>query len=332
MTYRFTASPSAREAIRFIQAAQKIYITAHVKPDGDAIGSALGFYWALTQLGKQARVMCPDPIPDSFGFLPGCEVFKSRKPEADELICVLDSSDLGRIEGLYDERLFQNRPVLNIDHHVTNVQFGTVNWIEPKAASTAEIIYELSLALGAQLEPNSATCLLTGIATDTLAFRVSGTTPELMEVAAQLMRAGASLPTIIEYTFNTRELTDLRLQGKLLASMQVEDGLVWADNTLQIRKDAGARENGGGGMGTTLLSGKTSKISVIFIERAPNEVEVSFRSRVGYDVAQIAAQLGGGGHPQASGCTLNCPLEEAHRRVLPAVRLAARRSSLATKA
>jgi phosphoesterase RecJ-like protein len=324
MISRFTASPSAREAIRFIQAASKVYITAHVKPDGDAIGSALGLYWALTQLGKIAHVACPDPIPDSFNFLPGYELFKSRKPEPDELICVLDSSDLGRLEGIHDERLFRHRPVLNIDHHVTNVRFGTVNWIEPRAASTAEIIYELSLTLGARLEPAIATCLLTGIATDTLAFRVSSTTPELMEVSAQLMRAGASLSTIIEYTFNTKELSDLRLQGKLLASMQVEDGLVWADNTLQIRKEAGARENGGSGMGTTLLSGKTTKISVIFIEREAEKIEVSFRSRVGYDVAQIAAQLGGGGHPQASGCTLNCTLEEAHQRVLPAVRALAR--------
>lgn len=227
MTIRFTASPIAREAIHFIQAAQKVYITAHVNPDGDALGSALGLCWMLRQLGKKARVACPDPVPDTFEYLPGSNWFTATKPALDELICVLDSSDWGRIEGIYDEALYRGRPILNIDHHVTNLKFGTVNWIEPTAASTAEIIYELVQPLGVELDEAIATCLLTGIATDTLGFRTSSTTAELLEAAANLMRAGASLPHIIEKTFNARDVSDLLLQGEILAAMRVEQGLIW---------------------------------------------------------------------------------------------------------
>ncbi|MEP7198727.1 MAG: bifunctional oligoribonuclease/PAP phosphatase NrnA [Chloroflexota bacterium] len=317
---RFLSSPAARAAINLLQSAPRLYVTAHVTPDGDTVGSALGLYWALTQIGKPARIACADPMPDTFRFLPGWELFKAQKPSADELIVILDSSDPQRLGSLYDETLYQHRPLVNIDHHVTNVRFGTVNWIEPTAASTAEIIVELAQALGARLDPTMATCLLTGMATDTLVFRTSNTTPELMETAARLMRAGAPLTPIIEQTFNTRELSDLKLQGKILANLCVEDGLIWSDNTLQMRRESGASESSGSGTGTTLLSVKGAKVSVIFIEKEKNKIEVSFRARPGTNIANVALGLGGGGHPQAAGCTLHGSLAEAHERVLPAVR------------
>ncbi len=317
---RFIASQAAREAIHFIQAAPKVYLTVHIVPDGDSVGSALGLYWGLLQLSKQVRVACADPLPDSFVFLPGSDIIKAHKPASDELIVILDSSDLQRLGSIYELERYQNRPLINIDHHVTNVRFGSVNWIEPKAASTAEIIVDLLSALGVALNADMATCLLTGIATDTLTFRTSSTTPELMETAAQLMRAGAPLSAIIEKTFNTRELSDLQLQGAIVANMHVENGLIWSDNTRQMRREAGAHESGGSGTGTLLLSAKSARISVIFIERDKHKVEVSFRTRPGYDISSIAFSLGGGGHPQAAGCTLNVSLDEAHQMVLPAVR------------
>src|SRR5262249_19071421 len=139
-----------------------------------------------TQLGKTVRIACADPVPDVFRFLPGYDLIKAQKPTADELLVILDSSDLQRLGSIYDADLYANRMVINIYHHVTNVRFGTLNWIEPTAASTAEIIHELLIATGAPLDPAIATCLLTGIVTDTLAFRTAGTTADLMEAAAQL--------------------------------------------------------------------------------------------------------------------------------------------------
>ncbi len=317
---RFLTSPVAREVIDCIQRAPNIYITAHVIPDGDTIGSALGLYWALVQLGKQLRVACADPVPESFSFLPGHELIKAQKPRDDELLLILDSSDVQRLGSLYDEAMYANRPLINIDHHVTNVKFGTLNWIEPRAASTAEIMVELVQALGATLDHNVALCLLTGITTDTLTFRTSNTTPELMETAAQLMRAGAPLNLIIERTFNTRDLSDIKLQGMMYANLHVEDGMIWSDNTMAMRREAGANESSGSGSGTALLAAKTAKVSIIFIEKEPQRVEVSFRSRPGYNISSIAFALGGGGHPQAAGCTLNVNLDTAHEMVLPKVR------------
>lgn len=317
---RFLDSPAARETIHLIRSASKIYVTAHITPDGDTIGSALGLYWGLTQIGRQVRVACADPVPDIYQFLPGAELIKARKPVADELVIIPDSSDLQRLGSIYDETLYQLRPLVNIDHHVTNVRFGTVNWIEPRAASTAEIVFELWQALDLCLDVNSSTCLLTGIATDTLGFRTTATTPELMEVAAQLMRAGAPLSQIIEKTYNTRELSDLLLQGRILANLHVEDGLIWSDNTIQMRREAGASESSGRGMGNMLLSAKTARVSVMFIEKEKGKVEISFRARPGYDISGIAFALGGGGHPQAAGCTLETSLADAHEKVLPPLR------------
>ncbi len=320
MTTRFVGSAAAQEAISLIRAATQCYITAHITPDGDAIGSALGLYWALAGLGKTVRVACADPAPDTFDFLPGVDVIRRQKPAAGELLLLLDSSDLGRLGALYDKPLYRDRPVVNIDHHVTNVCFGTVNWIEPSAASTAEIISELVVALGAPLDVRIATCLLTGMTTDTLGFRTSSTTPALMETAAQLMRAGAPLCQIIEQTFNTRDLSDLRLQGHVLAAMQVEDGLIWSDCTLQMRRESGSTENGSGGLANTLLSVRGAKVAVMFIEKEREKVEISFRARPGYDISGVAFSFGGGGHPQAAGCTLTASMADAHAQVLSRMR------------
>jgi bifunctional oligoribonuclease and PAP phosphatase NrnA len=319
-TQRFTTSEAAHEAIDLIVRARKLFVTAHIAPDGDTIGSALGLYWALTRLGKEVRAACADPVPESFRFLPGADLFRAQPPEPDELLVIPDSSDPQRLGSVYAPDLFRNRPIVNIDHHVTNVRYGTVNWIEPAAASTAEIIVELVQALGVRIDQNIAMCLLTGIVTDTLVFRTSNTSADSLEAASRLMRAGASLSPIVEQTFNTREVSDLKLQGMILAGMVVEDGLIWADNTMQVRREAGAGDNNGSGSGTLLLSARTAQVSVIFIERDKNTVEVSFRARPGVDISRVAFGFGGGGHPQAAGCTLNTPLAEAHERVLPAIR------------
>lgn len=329
-TPRFTSSATAVEAIELIGRARKVFVTAHIAPDGDTIGSALGLYWALTQLDKEVRVSCADPVPESFRFLPGAELFHAVLPDSDELLVVPDSSDPQRLGAVYVPELFRGRPVVNVDHHVTNIRFGSINWIETKAASTAEIVFELVLALGAKLDQNIAVCLLTGIVTDTLVFRTSNTTAGSLDCAAQLMRAGALLTPIVEQTFNTRELPDLKLQGLILAGLVVEDGLIWADNSMQVRRQAAAVDNHGSGIGTLLLSARTALVSVLFIERDKNTIEVSFRARPGVDISKVAFGLGGGGHAQAAGCTINATLAEAHERVLPALRalLQARQAEL----
>lgn len=319
-TPRFTSSAPATETVALIGRAPKLFVTAHIAPDGDTVGSALGLYWALTPLGKIVRLACAEPVPDSFNFLPGAGLFHPGVPEPDELIVVPDSSDPQRLGNVYVPEVYHGRTVINIDHHITNIRYGSVNWIETTAASTAEIIFELVLALGATVDRNVALCLLTGIVTDTLVFRTSNTTAASLETAAQLMHAGALLTPIVEQTFNTRELSDLRLQGLILAGLVVEDGLVWADNSIQVRRQAGAGDNHGSGIGTLLLSARNALISVLFVERGKNSVEVSFRARPGVNISGVALALGGGGHAQAAGATINATLAEAHERVLPALR------------
>lgn len=325
MTPRFIHDPEAQRALDLLRAAPACYVTVHIQPDGDAIGSALALYWALARLGKAVRVACADPVPEALAFLPGAKEIRAQRPEPHELLVVPDMSDIGRLGWLYDAPLFTNRPLINMDHHVTNLRYGTVNWVEPRAASTAELAFEMLQALGVPLDRTLAVCLLTGIVTDTLGFRTSSTTPALMEIAGALMEAGAPLRDIIERTFNTRDLSELRLQGHMLEAVHVEEDLIWTDSTMAMRGEAGADENGSSGMANLLLSVRGMRVAVVFIEKAGGKVEVSFRARPGTDISGVALRLGGGGHPQAAGCSLTLPLEEAHAQVLPLVRDAIRR-------
>jgi len=310
-----------QRSVDALRAAQRPFIIAHIAPDGDCLGAALGLYWGLRQLGKQPTVACGDAVPGSFAFLPGSEVLvHAAPPNHHDLILAIDASDLARLGTIYDPAVFGERPLVNIDHHVTNQYFGNVNWVEPSAASTSEMIYMLLSALGVAFDPVIATCLLTGIVTDTLGFRTTSTKPELLEIAAALMRAGASLTSIIERAFNTKTLASLRLWGKVLERLQTEGEIIWSENTRAMRQECGAALGDASGAVGFLLGAREAHVSVLFVERDDGDIEVGIRARPGHDISQVALNLGGGGHPQAAGCVLKGDLTQIKARVLDEIR------------
>jgi len=177
---------SKQQVANTILNADNILIFSHVDPDGDAIGSALGLMWALRSIGKQANVSFADPVPVRLRFLPGSEEVAPREPTGDELIVVLDASDPDRLGGPLPPEAMQGREVVNIDHHITNVNFGTVNWVDPSYPATAQMVYYLLPLLGIERpDAKTATCLLTGMVTDTNAFSTSHTTPAIGRWAHQ---------------------------------------------------------------------------------------------------------------------------------------------------
>jgi len=310
-----------RDAILpLIHRARRILVVAHVAPDGDAIGSLLALGQALQALGKQVVMACADPVPSPFHYLPGHEAITDDPVGEFQLLISLDGSDIHRLGDIYRPAAFAHVPLLNIDHHVTNVHFGTVNWVDTRAAAVAEMVFELIEALGVRLTPDIALCLLNGIVTDTRGFRTSTTTIKTMTIATRLMEAGASLNLITEQVLNRRPLAMIRLWGEALSTLQLRDRVIWAEITQAMRERTGMRENDSvGGLASFLVSAHEADVAVVFSEKADGKVEVGFRAAPGYDVSGVALQFGGGGHPQASGCTLNGSLREVRERVLAAL-------------
>ena len=298
-------------------------------PDGDAIGSLVGLGRALRHLGVRPIMACADPIPAKFAFIPGFENVVQEVSVPFDLVISLDCSDKKRLGCFTEMPAFGDVPLLNIDHHLTNLRFGDVNLVDSYASSTAEIVFHLLEHMAIPLDAELATCLLTGIVTDTRGFRTSNVTVQVMEVATRLMNAGASLPTIAQRGLDHRSTSAILLWREALSSLQVKDRVAWASVSLTMRRTAGHAGNGDAGLASFLLSADDADVAAVFVEREDGCVEIGFRAAPGFDVARVAMQFGGGGHALAAGCTVPGPLEEAQARVLPVLQGAAERASAA---
>jgi phosphoesterase RecJ-like protein len=309
-----------REAWPLIEQAQSIFLIAHVDPDGDTIGSTLALGYALRQMGKDCTLACSDPVPRILSFLPGIDEFSTPSIGQCDVIITVDASDPGRLGGAYEGVLTMGLPILNIDHHVTNTRFATVNLVRPKASATAEIVFDLLREWKVEINSLLATYLLTGIVTDTQSFSTSSTSPRTLEVASELARAGASLIEINEHYYKSKDPGTLRLWGRMLDCMRVDGRLVWSINTVRMREECQAGSDNGNGMVNLLVSVREAAAAILFKEYEGNRVEISIRSRPGVDISAIAVHFGGGGHPQAAGAVLNVNLETAIPRVLAKAR------------
>lgn len=299
-----------------LQRAHTVYIATHVSPDGDAIGSSLGLALTLGALGKRCTVACADPAPTVVSFLPGAKMIVSQPPASQDVIVVLDTGDVGRLGALYSPQAFSNRPVINIDHHVSNTRFGTINIVNAQAAAVGEMIHELIVALGVPLNGMIATCLLTAIITDTIGFRTPSTTPNVLRTAAALMEAGASLSDIVQQSFESRPLPVLRVWGEVLSNFHTRNGVAWATISRDLLAQHGVKDDEIKGLVNILRGTQGIAVSALLMESTDGNVKVEFRSNGQVNVAAIAIALGGGGHRAASGCTIKSPMVEAEQRVL----------------
>jgi phosphoesterase RecJ-like protein len=272
---------------------------------------------------------CADPIPAKFAFVPGIENVVQDVNVPFDLVISLDCSDTKRLGHFTEMPAFGDVPLLNIDHHLTNLRFGDVNLVDSCASSTAEIVFHLLEYMTIPLDAELATCLLTGIVTDTRGFRTSNVTVQVMEVATRLMNAGASLPTIAQHGLDHRATSAILLWREALSSLQVKDRVAWASVSLVMRHTAGHAGNGDAGLASFLLSADEADVAAVFVEREDGCIEIGFRAVPGFDVAHVAMQFGGGGHALAAGCTVPGPLEEAQARVLPVLQGAAEKASAA---
>lgn len=313
---------SREQAQRILKEAQRVAVATHVSPDADAISSAIGLVQILRRLGKTAEAFCDDDLPARLKALPHAEEIARVAHGAFDLLVSLDASDPGRLGKAFAE--LQGIPLLNIDHHITNTHFGTINWVDPSAVATSEMVLWLAEDLGVTMDAELASILLAGIVGDTMGLRTANVNARVMHEVTRLMEAGASLPALVDALFNRRPLAALRLFGQALVEVRMEDGVIWTVITREMRAASGLNHANDLSLSSFLIGAEEARIAAVFTERDDGKVEVSMRARPGYDVARVALAFGGGGHPPAAGCLLPGPLEEAIPPILKALKAAAR--------
>jgi phosphoesterase RecJ-like protein len=294
-------------------------LITHVSPDSDAIGSLLGLTHGLRLLGKSAIPACSDPLLDRFDILPGNTEVVSRAAGRFDLALSLDCGDEQRLGAVWTNRPAPRPFLINIDHHLSNTRFGQINWIDPSAASTAEMVLQLLDDLGVALTQDIATCVLYGIVGDTLGFRTPNTTPLQLKYAERCMEAGASLHVSIDQQFNQRPQALVCLWGKAISALKIKDRIAYTAISKAMR-DACGMDTTDLGLSSFLISINEVDRAAVLVEKNDGQVEISLRAKQGHNVSQAAVALGGGGHTLAAGATIDGPLDAAVKRVLTALK------------
>ena len=307
-----------RTAAHLVHAAQRILLISHVHPDGDAVGSLLGLGLALCNAGKQVQMVLADGIPASLRHLEGSDQIAFRPKGDFDLTCVLDCSDTERIGDFYTHEMVID---INIDHHRTNLNFATHNFVDSQAVATAELVFEFLQVLGYPLTQPVAAALLTGLITDTIGFRTGNMTPKALRMSASLMEAGGNLPELYHRALITRSFEAARFWGAGLIKLEREGRLVWTTLTQADRQMASYPGRDDADLINMLSSIEPADIAVIFVEQANGHVKVSWRAKSGIDVSQLALEYGGGGHAAASGADVMGSLPEVCAQVLAATRV-----------
>ncbi|HOU15019.1 MAG TPA: DHHA1 domain-containing protein [Anaerolineae bacterium] len=316
------SSESLAQAAGLLHKSQRPLLISHPRPDGDTVGSALALRLALIRLGKTPRLACVHPIPATLMYLPGADMYTDVAPQDTDfdLVVAVDLSDLGRTGGIYQEDWRGAFPLLVIDHHETNDNFGDVNLVAPQAAATALPMAALIDALGAPLDGAMATCLLAGILTDTRGLRTSNTSPDVLKFVSRLIEAGGDYPGVMEKSLDSVPYQQMRGWGVALSNLQLDGELAWTTFPLEEKIALGIEDHDDLDLGNLITRVAEAKMMATFLEMRDGTVKVSLRSRPGYNVAQIAKVLGGGGHQQAAGCSVSGDLPSAQALVLPLLR------------
>jgi bifunctional oligoribonuclease and PAP phosphatase NrnA len=307
-----------QEVLNEIARGERFVLTSHARPDGDAIGSTLACGEILRQMGKHADTIFRDGIPRVYQQLP----FASDAIHGDRvrgnyhaaILLECDNIQRTRVEGL--EKYF----LINIDHHKTGRNFANLNWIDPQAVATGELVYKLARAAGVKISPEIATCLYTAVLTDTGAFMFEGTNQHTFELARELVLAGADPARCARNIYFGHSTAKMRLLGAALSALQREGPLAWIWVTQEQMERVGAKEEDCEGLVNYALSIGDVEVAVFFRELPDGRFRVSLRSKGKLDVAHIAEEFGGGGHTCASGCSVGGPLHAAVESVLGKIR------------
>lgn len=291
-----------KEAAAELLRRDRITILCHQKPDGDTLGSGFGLWHVLTGMGRTARVLCCDGLPENYAFLaPGY----APADFEEEYVVAVDVADPALLGGL--RAAYEGRVDLCIDHHPSNTRYAARLLLDDKAAAAAEIIWLLLGEMGAKIPGNgpAARCLYTGIATDTGCFRFSNTTPRSLRMAADFIEAGLDTQPVNTAMFESKSRSRVALEAAVLSGIQYFfDGrcaIITVTRELQERLDVDDYQLEG-------LASIPREIEGVWVGATVKEKEdgcrVSLRTTPQADASAICAAFGGGGHLRAAGCTI----------------------------
>lgn len=333
MTHRNGAG-TLSAAAGAIREARRVTAICHQAPDADTIGGAAAVALMARRLGKQAEIVSADAPAPLFGFLPGLGDVRDAPQLEPDLAVICDAAALSRVGRIAVEHSewFGRARILNIDHHISNEQFGDINLVDPTAAATCQVLAELVTELELPLDPPLATALLTGIVRDSQGFADTSTSGRTLRIAADLVDAGAPIADIHRTVLMELAYPTMALWGKMLGGLgEIEQGrIVYATLTESMLLETGTEQHDADGLAEFLTRAKGALVTLLLRELGA-ETRVSIRVTGDIDATEIAAQFDGGGHRGRAGCTVIAPLEAALPRVLAVTREAVLRSQ-ATRA
>lgn len=298
---------------------KRLAVFLHIRPDGDAVGSALGMGGALAAIGAEADIYCADPVPEKFFFLAGArEISQTFQGKYDAHIAV-DCSDAGRLGALADV-FFSAKETFNIDHHVSNARYAKFDFVGDKA-SNSENIFALYGELGIVPAAECATALLTGVITDSGNFAHANATAETLYAAARLKECGGDLLTINYKMFSEQSAARAKLFGLAASSIRYFEGgrVALMSVSRAMLEESGARADETEGFIDFVMGVKGVEVGMCAMEVKDKTYKISFRSKK-TDVNAVASVFGGGGHVLASGCMLNGYYEDVVDRLVSACR------------
>jgi phosphoesterase RecJ-like protein len=307
--------------LKLLREHNNFVISSHLRPDGDAIGSSLGMMHLLEAMGKRATVCFVDPIPVNFRFLGGRDRVTCDFPAADAAIFLecdsIERSSIDRQQ--FDAAL----PALtiNIDHHRSGLEFADFNWIYQEAAAVGCMVYDLAIAAGIPISRPMAECLYAAILTDTGSFNYPSTSASTFAMAEHLVQCGANPNRIAADVYFSNPASKVKLLGIALSNLQIDGTVSWSHVTVEEMERVGASVEDCEGVANHLI-GIAGVEAAAFLREVPElkQVRLSLRSRRVLDVSVIAEKFGGGGHRNASGCSMEGTLAEVTSLIVAQMR------------
>lgn len=307
-----------------IRSHSSFILMSHVRPDGDAIGSQIALGFALKAMGKTVRLINEDGLPDNLTFLPGADAIETppAEPIDAEVAIALDTATKPRLGDATLHAASKAKLWLNIDHHVSNPQYGDVNLIDATAPATGQILYDLITALDLPFPDETRDSIYVAVSTDTGSFQYPSTTAKTYEMAADLIRRGLDCGDINAKTYDDYPYRRLELMRSLLNTLERSpDGIVAHWELLdQTRLDLQLLPEDSEGLIDTIRAIRGVLVAVFFEELPDGKIRVSMRSKTkAINVCDVALEFGGGGHALAAGIRMPGPLAEAKPKVLAAI-------------
>jgi phosphoesterase RecJ-like protein len=299
---------------------ERFLVSSHSRSDGDAVGSTLALGILLEQMGKRADLVSADRIPKLYRRLPGADAIRTALrvygPYDAAILLECDSLERAGLRGL--EGLF----LINIDHHISGRPFANLNWIDHNAVSAGGMVYRLARAAGVVITPEMANCIYTTVLTDTGGFCYGAVRESAFALARDLVLAGADPIAIAREAYFSVPASKVLLLGAALQRLALEGRLAWLWVTHQDMVRTRAAEEDCEGIVNVALGVAGVEAAVFLRELPEGRVRLSLRSKGDVNVAAIATRLGGGGHENAAGCTLDGPLPRALEEILAELRRA----------